>query len=354
MTQFGSFPGGKAGGSGNGPTIDLPNLDELRRRFSGGGGGGILRIAVLAIVLLVLAFTSAFTIDPEEVGIVLRFGEFVRQADPGLNFKLPFGVEQVIKVPVQRQLKEEFGFRTQTAGVRTQYSQQEFDDESLMLSGDLNIADVEWVVQYRIVDPYKYLFRVRDVRQTFRAMTEAVMREVVGDRTVNEVLTVGRTEVASLVEQDLQELANQYETGIKVEQVVLQNVNPPEAVKASFNEVNQAEQERESKINDAQRQYNDKIPRAKGEAQQTISQAEGYKLERVNRAEGEASRFTSLYAEYQRAPQVTRKRLYLETLNDILPKAGRKIVVDEQIRGLVPLLSLDGTTLPTVQGGGGR
>jgi membrane protease subunit HflK len=351
MTQFGSFPGGKGGGSGNGPTIDLPNLDELKKRFSGGGGGGVIRIVAIVLLIVVVAFTSAFTIDPEEVGIVLRFGKFVRQADPGLNFKLPLGIEQVIKVPVQRQLKEEFGFRTQSAGVRTQYSQQEFDDESLMLSGDLNIADVEWVVQYRIVDPYKFLFRVRDVRATFRAMTEAVVREVVGDRTVNEVLTVGRTEVASLVEQQLQELANQYETGIKVEQVVLQNVNPPEAVKASFNEVNQAEQERESKINDAQRQYNDKIPRVKGDAQRVISEAEGYKLERVNRAEGEAARFTSLFTEYQRAPEVTRQRLYLETLNDVLPKAGRKIVVDDDVGGLVPLLNLDGTRLPGSQGG---
>jgi membrane protease subunit HflK len=210
------------------------------------------------------------------------------------------------------------------------------------------------VVQYRVVDPYKYLFRVRGIGDTFRAMTEAVVREVVGDRTVNEVLTVGRTEVAALVEQQLQELADVYETGLKVEQVVLQNVNPPETVKPAFNEVNQAEQEKAEKINDAQRQHNDRIPRARGQAEQAISQAEGYALERVNRAEGEAARFNALFAEYQRAPEVTRRRLYLETMGDVLPKAGRKIIVDDEVRGLVPLLNLDGAPLvaPPPQGGG--
>jgi len=348
MAKFGSFKGG----GGNGDVIELPNLGELRKRLQ--GSGGVLRVVALVALVAVVLFTSIFTVDPEEVGVVLRFGEFVRYADPGLNYKLPLGVETVVKVPVERQLKEEFGFRTTRADVRTQYASEEFDDESLMLSGDLNIADVEWVVQYRVVDPYKYLFRVRGVRDTFRAMTEAVVREVVGDRTVNEVLTVGRTEVATLVEQQLQELADVYETGIKVEQVVLQNVNPPETVKPSFNEVNQAEQEKAEKINDAQRQYNDRIPRARGQAEQTISQAEGYALERVNRAEGEAARFNALFTAYQRAPEVTRRRLYLETMGDILPKAGRKIVVDEDVGGLVPLLNLDGAPLvaPQPQGGG--
>jgi membrane protease subunit HflK len=352
MAKFGSFKGG--GGDG-GNVIELPNLDELRKRLQ--GGGGVLRIVAIVVLVLAVALTSVFTVEPEEVGLVLRFGELVRDAEPGLNFKLPLGVETVVKVPVERQLKEEFGFRTTRADVRSEYAVADFGDESLMLTGDLNIANVEWVVQYRVVDPYKYLFRVRNVRDTFRAMTEAVVREVVGDRTVNEVLTVGRTEVAALVEQQLQGLADGYETGIKVEQVVLQNVNPPETVKPSFNEVNQAEQEKEEKINDAQRQYNDEIPRARGQAQQAILQAEGYALERVNRAEGEASRFNALFTEYQRAPEVTRKRLYLETMADVLPKAGRKIVVDDEVGGLVPLLNLDGgpplvQPRPQPQGGG--
>jgi membrane protease subunit HflK len=329
----------RRGGNGSPPVdlLDFPDFGKLKRF----GGGVPWRALALALLVLLVAFTSFYTVDPEEIAVVLRFGRFVRTADPGLNFKLPLGIERRIKVPVERQLKEEFGFRTEHAGVRTRYAENEFDEESLMLTGDLNIADVEWVAQYRIVDPYKYLFRVRDSRETFRAMTEAVMREVVGDRTVNELLTVGRQEVATLVEGKLQELCDQYETGIKVEQVVLQNVNPPERVKSSFNAVNEAQQERERRINNAQRAFNEAVPRARGEAEQTVQEAEGYALDRVNRAEGDASRFVSVYDEFRKAPEVTRRRLYLETLAQILPKIGRKVVVGEELRGLVPLLNLD-------------
>ncbi len=326
-------------GGPRGQLVRFPDLSEPWRRFA---GRVPLRGIVLAILALILLFGSVYTVEPEQIGVVLRFGRYVRDASPGLNFKLPLGAETVIKVPVERQLKEEFGFRTEQAGVRTEYSTSNLDEESLMLTGDLNIADVEWVVQYRIVDAYDYLFKVRNVRETFRAMTEAVVREAVGDRTVNEVLTVGRQEVASLVEQGLQTLCDQYETGLKVEQVVLQNVNPPEKVKPSFNAVNQAQQEREERINTAQREYNQVIPRARGEAQQTVEQSEGYALDRVNRSEGDAARFIALYEEFRKAPEVTRKRLYLETLAKVLPKAGKKVVVDRDVKGLLPLLNLDG------------
>jgi len=329
----------------------LLQFDRFRKGWRPAGGSA-LRWILLAILAAVVILGSFYTVDPEEIGVVLRFGAYVRDASPGLNFKLPLGIEQVIKVPVERQLKEEFGFRTVQPGVRTEYSDRDFDDESLMLTGDLNIADVEWVVQYRIVDAYAYLFRVRGVRDTFRAMTEAVVRDAVGDRTVNEVLTVGRQEIASLVEQNLQALCDQYETGLKVEQVVLQNVNPPEKVKPSFNAVNQAQQEREERINTAQREYNQVIPRARGEAQQTIERSEGYALDRVNRSEGDAARFTALYDEYRKAPEVTRRRLYLETMGRVLPKAGRIVIVDEDVRGVLPLLDLDGLKKVT-QGQGG-
>ena len=256
----------------------------------------------------------------------------------------------MIKVPVQRQLKEEFGFRTQRAGVRSEFSRsREALDESNLLTGDLNSAVVEWVVQYRIVEPYKFLFRVRNVKLTFRDMTEAVMREVVGDRTVNEVLTVGRQEVADLVEQELQVLCDQYDTGIKIDQVVLQDVNPPDRVKPSFNEVNEAQQEREKLINQAQSEYNKVIPRARGRALQAIQAAEGYKLNRVNRAKGEAARFTALYDEYRKAPEVTRKRIYLETMSEILPKIGNKIIIDDSAKGVVPLLNLTGLEIQEKQ-----
>ena len=306
----------------------------------------LVTLAALLVAALLLILTGYYQIEPEEVGVVQRFGRYVRTTDPGPHFKIPFGVESVTKVPVQTQLKEEFGFRTEKPGVRTEYSKDKFDEEALMLTCDLNITDFEWVVQYRIVKPYNYLFKVRDVQATFRAMTEAVVREAVGDRTVNEVLTVGRQEVASQVEHKLQALCDQYETGLKVEQVVLQNVNPPAKVKPAFNAVNQAQQEREERINTAQREYNQVIPRARGEAEQTIEQAQGYALDRVNRAKGDAARFVALYDEYHKAPEVTRKRLYLETLGKVLPKAGKKIVVDDSVKGVLPLLDLDGRKAP--------
>ena len=210
----------------------------------------------------------------------------------------------------------------------------------------MNAAVVEWVIQYRIVDPYKYLFRVRNVDDTLRDMSEAVMRSVVGDRTVNEVLTVGRAEVALEVDTRLQELCERYETGIKIEQVVLQDVNPPDPVKPSFNAVNQAQQEKEKLINEAQSEYNKVIPRAQGEAQQTIQEAEGYALDRVNRAQGDSARFDALYTEYRKAPEVTRKRLYLETMTKVLPKVEHKVVVDDGVKGVLPLLNLQQLDAP--------
>jgi membrane protease subunit HflK len=298
-----------------------------------------IRLGVIGVIVIIVLYSSFFTISPEEVGVILRFGKFSHIAEPGLNFKIPFA-DDLEKVPVQRQLKEEFGFRTESPGIRTRYSEASFLDESLMLTGDLNAAEVEWIVQYRISDPYKYLFKVRATRSTFRAMTEAVMREIVGDRTVNEVLTVGRQEISMAVQIMLQELCDQYETGIRVDQVVLQDVNPPDRVKPSFNEVNQAQQEKERMINEAQTEFNQIIPKARGQAEQLIQEAEGYALERVNKAEGEAARFAALFNEYRRAKDVTRQRIYLETLNKILPNVGQKLIVDENIKGLIPLLDL--------------
>ncbi|HDL20302.1 MAG TPA: FtsH protease activity modulator HflK [Nitrospirae bacterium] len=293
------------------------------------------------IVVLSLFFSSWFTIEPEEVGVVVRLGKYVRTVNPGLNFKMPLGVEQVYKVPVERQLKLEFGFRSTTPGVRTRYSPTKYQDESLMLTGDLNAAEVEWIVQFRINDPYKFLFRVRNAEQTFRDINEAMMRAVVGDRTVDEVLTVGRQEVASTVTVKLQDLSNQYELGIKVDQVVLQDVNPPEQVKPAFNEVNEAQQEREKLINQAKSEYNKVIPKARGEAARTIEKAKGYALERVNNARGEAANFDAVYKEYSKAKEVTRQRIYLETMNDVMQNVGRKLITDNEVTGILPLFQLD-------------
>ncbi|MFQ5528422.1 MAG: FtsH protease activity modulator HflK [Thermoanaerobaculia bacterium] len=309
---------------------------------------GRVRAVLILVIFAAVAVTSLYTIDPEEVGVVLRFGQFVRTTDPGLHLKIPLGVEQVIKLPVQRQLKQEFGYQTQRSDQR---SPRNLQGESNMLTGDLNAAVVEWVVQYRIDDPERFLFRVRRVEETLRDMSEAVMRQVVGDRTVDEVLTVGRQEVADLVEGRLQSLCDQYENGVKVDQVVLQDVNPPDQVKASFNEVNQAEQERETKINQAQSEYNKVIFRARGVAEKTVSTAEGYALDRVNRAKGEAARFDSIYSEYRKAPEVTRRRIYLETLDEVFSKVGRKVILDDDLEGVLPLLDLEGK-LGGVGGGG--
>jgi membrane protease subunit HflK len=322
------------------PTIDI---DRFRRQRP---PTRVIITGVLILFGIILVTSMVFTIEPEEVGVVLRFGKFVRTSPPGLNFKLPAPLERVYKVPVQRQLKDEFGFRTEQAGVRTQYSRANFESESLMLTGDLNVSVVEWIAQYRVRDPYKFLFRVRNVRKTFRDMNEAVIRAVVGDRSVAEVLTTGRQEIEDEVKIHLQELCDQYETGIVVDQIVLQDVNPPDPVKPSFNEVNQAEQERERSINEARSDYNRVIPRTRGEAAQMIQQAEGYAVDRVNRARGDVVLFEEVMAAYRRAPEVTRRRIYLETMEAVYPAVKQKFLLDDSLDGLLPLLQL--------QGGGGK
>jgi len=246
-------------------------------------------------------------------------------------------------VPIQRQLKEEFGFETVAADVRSQFqTSPERAQESAMLTGDLNVAVVEWIVQYRIRDPKLYLFHLRNVRHTFRDMSEAAMRQVVGDHSVDEVLTIGREAIALKAKEELQRLCDLYKNGIEVQQLVLQDVNPPDPVKPAFNEVNQAIQEKERAINEAWAEYNKAVPKAKGEAEQAVRAAEGYALERVNNAEGDAKRFDAVYEEYRKAPGVTKKRIYLETLRELLPRLKKKVVLDEKARGVLPLLQLDG------------
>jgi membrane protease subunit HflK len=263
---------------------------------------------ITVIVLLIVVFGSFFQVATEEEGVVTRFGKHVRTVSPGLKMKIPF-MEKVYKVPVERQKKQEFGFRTQQAGIRTQYSRtgSVTEDEAIMLTGDLNLANVQWVVQYRVSDPYNYLFKVRNPDNTLRDLSEAITRQIVGDRTVNEVLTVGRAEIASEVKVLLQEVAREYSLGIEIAQVVLQDINPPESVKQAFNAVNEAQQERETLINEAKSEYNKVIPRARGQAQETIQKAEGYATQRVNNAQGEVARFNALYDEYITALDVIKR-----------------------------------------------
>jgi membrane protease subunit HflK len=328
---------------GEGPVIDIggrgfrpPRIPRLR--------SGTARVVLFALAVLVLLFTVYYQVEPEQVGVVQRFGAYVRTTEPGPHLKLPFGIERVSKVPVQRQLKMEFGFRTLQAGVRSEFAQpSEAQAESLMLTGDLNVAVVEWIVQFRIRDPKAYLFAVRNVPETFRYMSEAAVRQVVGDHSVDEVITIGRAEIALAAKEELQRLCDLYGIGIEIQQLVLQDVNPPGPVRPAFNEVNQAIQEKERAINEAWAEYNQAVPRAKGEAEQAVRAAEGYALERENHALGDASRFESLYEEYRRAPEVTRKRMYLETMGALVPRLAKKVIVDDRARGVLPLLQLDGT-----------
>lgn len=348
-------PGGQWGG-GQPPELDIDALikkfiENIKKNFFGGGKdgggdgkepstGGDLKAIIPVILILLIGsglYTSFYTVQPEEVGVVLRFGKYSREASSGPNLILPYGLERMYKVPVERQLKLEFGFRTAEAGIRTKYDSASRTAESLMLTGDLNAAEVQWIVQFRIKDPYQFLFRVRNAEKTFRDMNEAIMRGVIGDRTVDEILTVGRQEIASVVEVQLQELADKYEMGLKVEQVALQDVNPPESVKPAFNEVNEAQQEKEKMINQAMSEYNKVIPKAKGEAERTIEEAKGYALERVNNARGEAAKFNSIFREYMKAKEVTRQRIYLETMNEALQKVGRKLITDGEASGILPL-----------------
>ncbi len=211
-----------------------------------------------------------------------------------------------------------------------------------MLTGDLNSLVVEWIVQYKVKDPVKFLFNIRDPRGTVGAISEAVMRQVVGDHSVSESLTTMRVEVNQQAQEKLQEVLDSYESGIHIVMVKLQDVNPPDEVKRAFNEVNEAKQERERMINEAWEAYNKAIPRAKGEALKTISEAKGYALNRVNRARGDADRFLATWEEYKDAKEVTRRRLYLETMAEVLPKAGRKYIMDSDQQGILPLLRLGG------------
>lgn len=298
------------------------------------------RYIIAGIILIIFLWSGFFQIRPEEVGVITRFGKYNRTEESGLNVKIPI-LERLYKVAVERQQKEEFGFRTtSTGGTRSEYTKTNTREESMMLTGDLNLADVEWVVQYRISDPYLYLFKVRDPVNTMRDISEASMREIVGDRTVNEVLTVGRAEIATSAQQKIQELCTEYSLGIKIEQVVLQDVNPPDPVKDAFNAVNQAQQEKETLINQARSEYNKIIPKAKGQADETIQKAEGFATERVNNALGEAARFNALYREYIKAPEVTRQRIYLETMGSVIPRLGQKIITDESGNNVLPLLQM--------------
>lgn len=298
--------------------------------------------AVLGILAMILIFSCFYSVGPDEVGVIRRFRKYVRTTKPGLHVKLPAGIENVTKVRVEHIFKEEFGFKTLRPGIKTEYAPGKFLDQSLMLTGDLNSAVVEWIVQYKVKDPVNLLFKIRNPGRSIRDISEAMMRQVVGDRTVDEALTVGRLEINQVSKDKIQRVLDSYQSGIQIITVKLQDVNPPDEVKPSFNEVNEAKQEMERTVNQAWENYNKIIPRAKGEALKLVSEAEGYALNRINRAKGDAERFLAIWNEYKDAKEVTRRRLYLETLAKVLPKAGKKFIIDSSQKSVLPLLQLEG------------
>ncbi|MCA1658378.1 MAG: FtsH protease activity modulator HflK [Verrucomicrobiaceae bacterium] len=305
----------------------------------------LIGFAVLVFAALIVLWTSYYTVPAESEAVVLRFGKFLKTVEPGLHFKIPLGVDEITILPTRRQLKLEFGFYTYGHTNVDQPGRQQTEEKS-MVTGDLNAALVEWVVQYRIDDPKEYLFDVRAPAQTLRDLSEAAMREVIGDRTVDEVITIGRQDIEISALTRMQELAKRYKLGVKVDQVQLKNVNPPREVQASFNEVNRAQQDRENAINIANGDYNEAVPRARGQADQTIRGAEGYRFKRVNEAEGDIASFNAMLGQYIKAPEITRTRLYLETMGDVLPSMGPKIIIDDSMKQLLPILPL--STKPEV------
>jgi membrane protease subunit HflK len=311
------------------------DLLGLRRRFP--FRPGLVGLFIAGFAALVTLTTLFYTIGPDEEGVVLFLGKYVRKAGPGLHTKIPWGVERVIPVKVERIFKEEFGFRTTKAGVRTQYSAQQFLDESLMLTGDLNALVVTWIVQFRVHDPAKLLFNLRNPVTTIRDISEAVMRHLVGDYSVDEVLTTKRAEIDAEARQKIQEILDSYDSGVRIVTVELQDVTAPDKVQPAFNEVNQAEQEKERVVNEALQYYNRIIPQARGQAERTVLEAEAYAVDRVFRAKGDAARFTALLEEYRKAPDVTRRRFYLEAMERILLKPREKFIVDPS-QGALPLL----------------
>ncbi len=336
-----------SGGSGSSPQFEFDPS-----QVNWGKASVLLGGLLLVVLILIGVFTSVYTVQTEGVAVVKRFGRVIDTRPPGLHFKLPYGIDSATFVPTRRLLKEEFGFRTVGATQRTQYDKAAYISESLMLTGDLKVIDVEWVVQYRIDDAELWLHRVREREQTIRDICEAVMRRIVGNNLGSDVLTEKRVQVARQAREELQNILNSFELGITISTIELQDVNPPERVKAAFNEVNQSEQERERLINEAEKRRNQAVPQARGEAQRMIESAEGYASERVNRAIGEASRFEAILVQYRNMPEVTRQRLYLEMIDRVIPKLGRILVIEEGQMSPLPLLNLDETPFSHRREGG--
>jgi len=328
----------------------------MRNIGAGSGGQRItpkLMVGVLAFLFVaVMLISSIFIVDQKEEGVVLRFGKFNRLVEPGLHFKLPFGIERKYRVPTQMVLKEEFGFRTVKAGITTIYEERDFPNESIMLTGDLNIVDVEWIIQYRINDPVKWLFEVENPRKTIRDISQSVINLLIGDRAILDVIGAERANIETQGQEMMNYLFDRYGIGIRITTVKLQNIVPPKgSVQAAFEDVNKAIQDRSGLINEGKQAYNEAIPKAKGEAEQLVQQAEGYAIERVNRAEGDVARFLNVLSEYRKNPEVTRTRLYYEMFEEVFKEKEGTDLVDKNLSNFVPFKALTPGGLGAETGG---
>ena len=314
------------------------DFEKLRKKLT----PKMIGIIALVLIIIIAGFSSFYIVDQKEEAVVLLFGKYARITGPGLQFKLPFGIEKNYNVPTQRILKEEFGFRSEKPGIRTQFSAQDFSEEYVMLTGDLNIIDVKWIIQYQIINPRFWLFNVENQQKTIRDISQSVTNQLVGDRTIFDVIGSERASI----EQKGQDLMNGYfklyNLGVRVTTVKLQNIVPPAgAVQDAFEDVNKAIQDRSRLINEGKESYNRAIPRARGEAQKTIQEAEGYATEKVNKAKGDIARFLAVFNEYKKSPKVTRMRLYYEMFEEVFKEAGETDIIDKKLGNFIPFKSMN-------------
>ena len=325
----------------------MAERDVTQPRMAGNFSPRAVGVVIGVVVLFAIIVSSVFVVDQRETAVVLRFGRFQRFADEGLHFKLPFGIDRNINVETEQIKKLEFGYRTERAGVQTVFSPQDFPEESIMLTGDLNIVDVEWSIQYRIVNPRDYLFNVLDQEKTLRDISQSVINQLVGDRAILDVIGTERENIEFIGQERMNEIFASYGLGINVTALKLQNIVPPKgAVQNAFEDVNKAIQDRSRFIEEGKEAFNQAIPRARGQALQIIQEAEGYREERINRAHGDTARFRAVYEEYERNPDVTRSRLYFEMFEDVFMNADGTDLIDRNLDNFIPLKNL----VPTFQG----
>ena len=339
----GGGPWGQGGGGGGQPPQDIDAIirqgrDAWRRMMPGGGASSGRTVTLLVLVFgLIWAATGFYRVNPQQQGVVLRFGEWVRTSPPGLHYHLPFPIESVLTPEVTSDNRIEIGFRDVSGNSS---SRRDIADESQMITGDENIVDIDFVVFWRIADAGQYLFNLAEPDQTIKVTAEAVMREIIGRTAIQTALTEGRQDIQVQARQQLQDLLNEYGAGVRVRDVQLLAVDPPADVIDAFNEVQRARQDRDRLKNEAEAFSNDIVPRARGEAAKLVSEAEAYQAEVVNRASGDASRFDQIFQAYLKDKAVTKERIYIETVEEIFSNVDKIIIDSEAGSGVVPYLPL--------------